>query len=276
MSLFVKSLLLGGLIALRLGSIGLAQTRPAASATKTTAKTATAPPVRSATVTATTATTNPASTTGKDGVSAVVNGKPFKAPGRRVRFGNYTYLTANLVNPDRTVQLRIWQIMAESQLPAPGEYEVISSNEVERAKQKEMEARMMTAQSRGMKGFALIDYSEETKGMGFAYHVGESQPGGKFVLTVSNADRMEGTFSGKLKGVFYKERTSATVFGGMSRIMNKLEDKAVKAATGWEGDISNGPGGGYRKQPETDEITLTDGVISIAVNASSKTEKAKE
>jgi hypothetical protein len=210
----------------------------------------------------------------KDGVSATVNGKPFKAAGRRVRFGNYTYLTANLVNPDRTVQVRLWHILDQSQFPAPGEYEVVAITDFEKKKQKEMEEMFANTRAKGMKGYALIDYSEETKGMGFAYHVGESQPGGKFVLTVSNADRMEGTFSGKLTGVFYKERTSSTVFGGMGRIMGKLEDKAVKAATGWEGDISNGPGGSYRKQPETDEITVTDGVLSIAVNGPKTDEKA--
>lgn len=258
MSTFTKSLSLWGLISLGWVSVVVAQTKPGT----------TAPPKATTTTTpkATTTTTPKAA----DGVSAMVNGTAFKAPGRRVRFGHYTYVTANLVNPDRTVQLRIWNILDESQLPSPGEYEVVAVTDFDKKKSKELEDMFTSARARNMKGYALIDYSEETKGMGFAYHVGESQPGGKFVLTVSNSDRMEGTFSGKLKGIFYKEKTGATVFGGMSRIMNKLEDKAVTAATGWQGDISNGPGGGYRKQPETDEITIIDGKLSIAVNATQK------
>ena len=60
----------------------------------------------------------------------------------------------------------------------------------------------------------------------------------------------------------WKEKTSATAFGGLNRLTNKLEDKAVTGATGYEQNIDP-EGAGYKKQATLDTIKLTDGKVRI-------------
>lgn len=196
-------------------------------------------------------------------LSVSIDGKPFTAPMRRIRFGGATFLTATQQKPERTVQFRLITDVPEKAPPA-GEYLIVAREDFERKKRKELEALLTSAKAEGKVGYALIDMLEETKGAGMAFHVGESQQECKLVLTASDEKQIRGTFSGTLRGVYYKEKPAATVFGGLGRLTSKLEDKAFTAATGFQGDISEGPiRGGYKKQPNTDTITLTGGTFVI-------------
>jgi hypothetical protein len=81
-------------------------------------------------------------------------------------------------------------------------------------------------------------------------------------VTMGDDGFTEFTFSCKLAGTYWKEKTMTTVSGGFGRIVNKMENKAVTGATGFEQDIDP-EGNGYKKQKETDTIVLTEGKVRI-------------
>lgn len=63
-----------------------------------------------------------------------------------------------------------------------------------------------------------------------------------------------------------ERKTTATVFGGLDRLADKMKDKAVTGATGLDQDIDP-EGRGYKKQKTADRIVLKDGLIKLKMKA---------
>jgi hypothetical protein len=76
---------------------------------------------------------------------------------------------------------------------------------------------------------------------------------------------LEATFKGTLAGSYWKEKATATVFGGMGRLINKMEDKAVTKASGYDSDIDP-EGNGYKKQDKQDQIVISNGSFKLKMN----------
>jgi hypothetical protein len=114
------------------------------------------------------------------------------------------------------------------------------------------------------KGIVVIKYVEEIREPRMEYHVGKSQNNDETVEVKVNADgSVEATFSGTLAGSYWKEKATATVFGGLGRIVGKMEDKAKTSATGYDSDIDP-EGNGYKKQSDkADKIVLTSGKLKL-------------
>lgn len=85
-------------------------------------------------------------------------------------------------------------------------------------------------------------------------------------VAVAPDDYQDITFNVTLEGSIWKEKTSATAFGGLGRLEDKLTNKAVTGATGYEQDIDP-EGMGYKKQKELDTIKLTDGKVRIKLKS---------
>jgi len=107
----------------------------------------------------------------------------------------------------------------------------------------------------------LIDYTEETKGLGHAFHDGESLNG---TVTISDVTKtsVAGSFNATLTGVFFKKRALATMTG--SGIRANLKDKIITGAGG--GMLVNGDPHYHdnsKKTDDTDIITLTEGKFLV-------------
>jgi hypothetical protein len=186
-----------------------------------------------------------------------IDGKAYQTQPRRITIGNYGWITGNTISPDKS--LRIWLGGIDGkEIIEPGNYLIIDeyrgdtpSNVVKMATEKKI------------KGVAFIRYVEETKTPRMEYHVGKSQNNGEVLEVKKVADgSIEISFSAKLAGSYWKEKASATVLGGLSRIKDKIEDKLVTKATGYDQDIDP-EGRGYRKQDKIDEIALTEGKVKL-------------
>jgi hypothetical protein len=106
-----------------------------------------------------------------------------------------------------------------------------------------------------------LDYTEETKGLGHAFHDGESLSGTVTIDNVSSSS-IEGSFEATLTGVYYKKRAVATMTG--SGIKGNLERKMISKAGG--GMLANaGPHDhdNTKKDKETDTIVLSEGKFFI-------------
>ncbi len=199
---------------------------------------------------------------GQDGnpntMSVMVNGKEYTCEPHRIKIGAYGYITGNAINPDAS--LRIWLGSFDGKdLNEPGSYLVIGEDENYK-KNEEINAAYATGK---YKGIAYVKYVIETKSPRMEYHVGESKYNGETIEVVNAADGFQDvTFNVTLEGSMWKEKTSATAFGGLNRLTNKLEDKAVTGATGYEQNIDP-EGAGYKKQATLDTIKLTDGKVRI-------------
>ncbi|HEY3387801.1 MAG TPA: hypothetical protein VGK46_14905 [Saprospiraceae bacterium] len=191
-------------------------------------------------------------------MSVMVNGKEYKTEPHRIKIGAYGYITGNAISPD--ISLRIWLGSYDGKdLNEPGKYLVIGEHD-NPAKEDSITAAYMTGQ---YKGIAYVKYVEETKSPRMEYHVGESKWNGETINVVNTADGYQDiTFNVTLDGSTWKEKTSTTAFGGLNRLTNKLEDKAVTGATGYEQNIDP-EGAGYKKQKELDVIKLTEGKVKI-------------
>lgn len=199
-------------------------------------------------------------------LSVQLDGKEFKAEPRRIRIGAVWYITANAIKPDKS--LRFWFVnFDKNELPQVGLYQIMDEDY---RSDKEISALMAEGK---YKGVAYVKYVEETKAPRMEYHVGKSRrvDGGTIEVTSSNANGIEGKFNATLDGTYFKEKAAATVFGGVDRIVNKMEDKAVTSATGYDSDIDP-EGRGYRKTDKKDEIVLKDGLFKLKLT---KNEKAK-
>jgi len=188
-----------------------------------------------------------------------IDGKEFVTQPRRIRIGNAFWVTANTIKPDKS--LRMWfGSFDHRDVLEPGTYLVVDFDNPD---SKDVRKKYDTGT---YKGIAIVKYVEETRTPRMEYHVGKSQDNDGTVDVKKGTDGfLEATFSGKLTGSYWKERGSATVFGGMGRLMNKMEDKVITKASGYDSDIDP-EGNGYKKQSQTDTIVLTDGKIRLKVN----------
>ena len=195
-------------------------------------------------------------------MTVLVNGKEYKSEPHRIKIGAYGYITGNTINPD--ISLRIWLGSFDGQdLNAPGTYLIIGEDESYK-KNDEINKAYQTGK---YKGIAYVKYVEETKSPRMEYHVGESKYNGEtVVVAVAPDDYQDITFNVTLEGSIWKEKTSATAFGGLGRLEDKLTNKAVTGATGYEQDIDP-EGMGYKKQKELDTIKLTDGKVRIKLKS---------
>jgi len=187
-----------------------------------------------------------------------VDAKEFKSEPRRVTIGRYEYITGNVINPDKS--LRFWIATIDgSQISESGKYLVIGEDD-NYNKDKAFQAEWLTGK---YKGIAAIKYVEETKSPRLEYHVGESTFNGESIDVQLPGDGFINlTFTSTLDGSWWKESASTTAFGGVGRIMNKMEDKAVTSASGYDQNIDP-EGNGYKKQKTLDKILLTEGVLKL-------------
>ncbi|MBV2245941.1 MAG: hypothetical protein KUL83_02165 [Lentimicrobium sp.] len=195
-------------------------------------------------------------------ISCEVDGKPFKAEARKMKIPisgfEYLGLAAFQVSPDISVWIRLYYL---SDNLKPGTYEIVSEEYVENAARKKAEENMV---------WAMVDYSEETKGLGHAFHDGESLSGTVTIEELGDKT-IKGSFEATLKGVYYKKRAVATMTG--SGIKDNLWDKAVTKAGG--GMLVSGPHDhdNTKKSKETDTIILTNGHFYLDWNKADADEK---
>jgi len=188
-----------------------------------------------------------------------VDGKEFNTQPQQIRIGAYRYITGNAIKPDQS--LRIWiggwdgGIIKES-----GSYLIVNGDK------PDTKDNFKKAEDLGKyKGIAAIKYVLETKAPRMEYHVGYSGNNDESLdVKVGEDGYLEFSFNCTLQGTWWKERTSATVFGGLGRIVDKMEDKAVTSATGLDQDIDP-EGNGYKKQKTTDKIELKNGVVKLKI-----------
>ncbi len=179
-----------------------------------------------------------------------INGTDYVTQPRRLMIGNLSWITGNTIGPDKS--LRIWLGgFDHKEATDPGKYLII---DLDKTIPKDVINRITSGE---IKGYAYVKYVEETRSPRMEYHVGKSQVNDELVEVKIGKDGFwELTFSAKLEGSYWKERTTATVFGGLGRLKNKLEDKIVTKATGYDQDIDP-EGNGYRRQDNKDTIELT-------------------
>jgi hypothetical protein len=191
-------------------------------------------------------------------MTVMVDGKEYKSEPRRVTIGRYEYITGNVINPDKS--LRFWIATIDgSQISESGKYLVVGEND-NYNKDKAFQAEWTTGK---YKGIAAIKYVEETKSPRMEFHVGESTFNGESIDVQLPGDGfIDLTFNATLDGSWWKESSTATAFGGVGRIMNKMEDKAVTGASGYDQNIDP-EGNGYKKQKTLDKIALTDGTLKL-------------
>ena len=189
--------------------------------------------------------------------SATINGKEFKSAGQRLKLplpGSMRYLAiAGMnVNPDVQLWLRFFYL---NELK-PGTYKILPEND------KSVREAFDKNNPGANAVYALLDYTEETKGMGHGFQDGESYEGTVTISKVTDTS-IEGTFSGTLKGQTYKKRVMATLSGFGLR--QNLEDKAITAAGGGmfvKGDPHDHDN--TRKGDRTDDIKVENGTFKVS------------
>ncbi|NID09224.1 hypothetical protein [Fibrivirga algicola] len=198
--------------------------------------------------------------------TATINGKEFKAGGQRLKLplpGSMRYLAIAGMNVKPDVQL--WLRFFYLNDLKPGTYPILGEND------KSVKATFDKNNPNTNAVYALLDYTEETKGMGHAFQDGESYEGTVTISKVTDTS-IEGTFSGTLKGQTYKKRVMATLSGFGLR--QNLEDKAITAAGGGmfvKGDPHDHDN--TRKGDKTDDIKVENGTFKVYWG---KDDKAKQ
>ncbi|MBW6491417.1 MAG: hypothetical protein K0B15_09525 [Lentimicrobium sp.] len=182
-------------------------------------------------------------------ISCKVNGVDYKAEARRLKIPtrgiDYLAIASFQVSPDVQVWIRFYYLTDSLK---PGVYPIISENGLESEAKKKADR---------SKVWVLVDYTEETKGLGHAFHDGESLSG-TVAIDKATATSVEGSFEAELTGVYYKKRAVATMTG--SGIKGNLEKKLITKAGG--GMLANaGPHEheNTKKSNETDSIILSEG-----------------
>ncbi len=194
-------------------------------------------------------------------ISCNVNGKEWKAEAKRMKIPvhgfEYLALAAFQVSPDIQVWIRLYYYKDSLKT---GTYPILSEKELDSRKKGDRRP-----------VYVMVDYTEETKGLGHAFHDGESLSG---TLTISNLSdtSIEGTFDATLTGVFFKKRALATMTG--SGIRANLTDKLITGAGG--GMLVNGDPHYHdnsKKTEDTDSITLKDGKFRVDWTSTEKENK---
>ncbi|QDK77356.1 hypothetical protein EXU85_01595 [Spirosoma sp. KCTC 42546] len=193
-------------------------------------------------------------------LKAQIDGKEFITQPRRIKIANFWWVTANTIKPDKS--LRIWLgRFDKSDVLESGTYLVVDADKPDTKENKKKYEDMGK-----YKGIAVIKYVEETKEPRMEYHVGKSTNADETIQVKLGTDGfLEATFGGTLAGSYWKEKASATVFGGMGRLMNKMQDKAITKASGYDQDIDP-EGNGYKKQEKEDQIVISNGTFRLKMN----------
>lgn len=192
-----------------------------------------------------------------------VNDTIMEAQPRRVAMGRAVYFTGNVSKPE--TMLRIWIADFDKGMRyESGTYLVVNADKP--PSKKDMKEGNYTEK---YKGIAAIRYVLETKSPRMTYHVGDSQNNDETITLTNNGDGLlEITFDNiVLDGTNWKEKNFNTVVGGLGRLQDKMESKAISSTTGYDWNIDP-EGNGYRKLKETDEIKLTDGKMVIKLKDS--------
>jgi hypothetical protein len=193
-------------------------------------------------------------------MSVMINGTEYKTQPRQIKIGNYGYFTGNSTKPDKMVRIWLGDFYGRSAVES-GTYLIVNADK------PDTKENIKKAQDLGKyKGIAAIRYVEETKTPRMEYHMGESQNNNETLEVKNTGDGfIEITFNSKLEGTYWKEKTSATVFGGLGRLKDKVENKVITQATGFDSNIDP-EGNGYRRQEKKDEIILTNGKMRLKNN----------
>lgn len=194
-------------------------------------------------------------------ISCNVDGKEWQADAKRMKIPvsgfEYLAIAAFQVNPDVQVWLRFYYF---SDSLKPGTYSIISENDME------SDAKIKANRDRV---WVLVDYTSETKGLGYAFHDGESLSG---TLTISEVSKtsIKGSFEAKMNGVYYNKRAVAAVTG--SGIRSNIERKVLTSAGG--GMLANGGPHDHantKKSDDTDSIVLSNGQFHLDWSKTEKT-----
>jgi hypothetical protein len=193
-------------------------------------------------------------------LSVQIDGKEYNTPPRRIRFGNYLWITANAISPDKS--LRIWfGSWMKNDFIEPGTYLIVNADK------PDTKENLKRVQDLGKyKGIAAIKYVEETRSPRMEYHTGLSQNNDETIEVTKGSDGyLTATFGNTtLDGFYWKEKATATVFGGLGRIVNKMEDKPITKASGYDSDIDP-EYNGYKRQDKKDKIVLKDGKFRLKI-----------
>lgn len=187
-------------------------------------------------------------------ISCKVDGKEYSAEARRLKFGtpgmDFLTIASFQVSPDVQVWIRFYYMTDSLQ---PGTYDIVPENAIATAASRKATKSMV---------WVLIDYTEETKGLGHAFHDGESLSGTLTIDKVSKTS-VEGSFEATLNGVYYQKRALATMSG--AGIKGNLEKKLISKAGGGMYANAGGPHNhdNTKKLKETDTIILSDGRFFI-------------
>lgn len=188
-------------------------------------------------------------------ISCEVNGQAWKAEAKKLKlpFNAYEYLAiaAFEVKPDVQVWIRIFALKDKIK---PGTYPVVSEKEfASLSKKKGKDNEDMV--------WVLIDYTEETKNLGYGFHDGESLSG-TLVIEERGEKMVKGTFEAELNGVYYKKRNVAALTG--QGIRGNIEKKILTKAGG--GMLANSDPHDHentKKTDQTDTIKLSKGSFFV-------------
>jgi hypothetical protein len=198
--------------------------------------------------------------TNDNSMTVLLDGKEFKTQPRQIKIGNYAYFTGNATKPDKMLRIWLGDFYGRSAVES-GTYLIVNADK------PDTKENIKKAQDLGKyKGIAAIKYVEETKEPRMEYHVGESQNNDETLEVKAGTDGfIEVSFNATLTGTHWKEKASATVFGGLGRIKDKIESKVITSATGFDSDIDP-EGNGYKRQDNKDSIVLKDGKMKLKKN----------
>jgi hypothetical protein len=198
--------------------------------------------------------------TNDNSMTVLLDGKEFKTQPRQIKIGNYAYFTGNATKPDKMLRIWLGDFYGRSAVES-GTYLIVNADK------PDTKENIKKAQDLGKyKGIAAIKYVEETKEPRMEYHVGESQNNDETLEVKAGTDGfIEVSFNATLTGTHWKEKASATVFGGLGRIKDKIESKVITSATGFDSDIDP-EGNGYKRQDNKDTIVLKDGKMKLKKN----------
>lgn len=189
----------------------------------------------------------------KNFISCKVDGKEWKSEAKRMQIPingfEYLALAAFQVNPDVQVWITLYYFTDSLK---PGTYPIISEQDIESKARKNADKQLV---------WVLVDYTEETKGLGHAFHDGESLSGNLIITNVTKTS-IEGSFEANLTGVYYKKRAVATMTG--SGLRGNLRDKLLTSAGG--GMLTKGGAHDHdnsKKTDETDSIVLSEGKFLV-------------
>lgn len=193
-------------------------------------------------------------------MSVMINGTEYKTQPRQIKIGNYAYFTGNATKPDKMLRIWLGDFYGRSAVES-GTYLIVNADK------PDTKANIKKAQESGnYKGIAAIRYVEEIKTPRMEYHMGESQNNDETLEVKNNGDGfVEITFNSKLEGTYWKEKATATAFGGLGRLRDKVENKIITQTTGFDSNIDP-EGNGYKKQEKKDEIVLTNGKMRMKNN----------